>query len=247
LSVLLRFTESDYPFVIFKTLWCLFFFDLRILITPLISWRHCDVCSFSIYGFWSPSCIFKTLWCLFFFDIRILITHLVSSRHYIVCSSLMYGFWLPLCIFKTLCCLFFFEIRILIAPLYLQVIWLSSLFWNTDSDYPFGIFKTLYCLFFFDIRILIIPLVSSRHYVVCSSSTYGFWLTIRYLQHTVLSVLLRYTYSGYPFGIFKTLCYLFFFDIRILITPLVSSRNCVACSSIYGFWFYTSGIFKLLL
>jgi hypothetical protein len=50
-----------------------------------------------------------------------------------------------------------------------------------------------------DIRIMITPLVSSRHYVVCSSLKYEF---------------------DYPFGIFKTLCCLFFFEIRILITPL---------------------------
>ena len=41
----------------------------------------------------------------------------------------------------------------------------------------------------------------------------------------VLSVLLRYTDSDYPFGIFWPLCCLFFFDIRILITPLVSSNS----------------------
>jgi hypothetical protein len=41
----------------------------------------------------------------------------------------------------------------------------------------------------------------------------------------VLSVLLRYTDSDYPFGIFWSLCCLSFFDIRILITPLVSSNS----------------------
>jgi hypothetical protein len=33
---------------------CLFFFDIRILITPLVSFGHCVVCSSSIYGFWLP-------------------------------------------------------------------------------------------------------------------------------------------------------------------------------------------------
>jgi hypothetical protein len=38
-------------------------------------------------------------------------------------------------------------------------------------------------------------------------------------------------------GIFWPLCCLFFFNIRILIAPLVSSGHCVVCSSlIYGFW-----------
>ena len=57
LSVLLRYTDSDYP--------------------PLVSCGHCVVCSSSIYGFWWPP--FGILWplcCLFFFDIRILITPL---------------------------------------------------------------------------------------------------------------------------------------------------------------------------
>jgi hypothetical protein len=53
----------------------------------------------------------------------------------------------------------------------------------------------------------------------------------------VLSVLLWYIYSDCPFGIFWPLCCLFFFDIQILITPLVSFGYCVVCSSlIYGFW-----------
>jgi hypothetical protein len=60
---------------------CLFFFDIRILITSLVSFDHCVVCSSSIYGFWLPPFgIFWPLCCLFFFDIRILITSLVSSN-----------------------------------------------------------------------------------------------------------------------------------------------------------------------
>ena len=106
-----------------------------------------------------------------------------------------------------------------------------------DSDYPFGIFWPLCCLFIFDIRILITPLVSFGHCVVCSSSIYGFWLPFWYLLAIVLSVHLRYTNSDYPFGIFWPLCCLFFFDIRILISPLVSFGHCAVCSSsIYEFW-----------
>ena len=100
-------------------------------------------------------------------------------------------------------------------------------------------FWPLCCLFFFNIRILITPLVSSNfgHCVVCSSSIYGFSLPLWYLQTLtiVLSVLLRYADSDYPFDIFKRwpLCCLFFFNIRILITPLISSNfdHCVVCSS----------------
>ena len=74
---------------------------------------------------------------------------------------------------------------------------------------------------------------SFGHCVVCSSLIYEFWLPLWYLQTLlltiVLSVLLWFTDSDYPFGVFKLffwpLCCLFFFDLRILITPLVSS-NC---------------------
>ena len=142
LSVLLWFTDSDYPFGIFWPLCCLSFFDLQILIISLVSFGHC-----------------------------------------VVCSSLIYRFWLPLW--------------------YLLAIVLSVLLWFTDSDYLFGIFWPLCCLFFLDLQILIIPLVSFGHCVVCSSSIYGFWLPLWYLLPNVLSVLLRYTDSDYPFGIFK--------------------------------------------
>jgi hypothetical protein len=47
-------TNFDYPFGIFWPLCCLFFFDIQILITPLVSFGHCVVCSSSIYRFWLP-------------------------------------------------------------------------------------------------------------------------------------------------------------------------------------------------
>jgi hypothetical protein len=185
---------------------------------------------------------------LFFFNIRILITPVVSFGHCVVCSSLIYGFWLHLW--------------------YLLAIVLSVLLRHTDSDYTCGIFWPLCGLFFFDIRILITPVVFFGHCVVCSSSIYGFWLHLWYLLAIVLSVLLRQTDSDYPCGIFWPLCCLFFFDKRILITPVVSFGHCVVCSSlIYGFWLplwyllaivlsvrlrqtdsdYPCGIFKLFL
>ena len=252
-SVLLRFTDSHYPFGIFLSLCCLFFLDLRILITHLVSFVHCVVCSSQIYGFslplWYllsivlsvllrftgshyPFGIFCPLCCLFFLDLRILIT--------------------PFGIFWSLCCLFFLDLRILITPLvsfvhcvvcssqiygfslslwYLLSIVLSVLLRFTDSHYPFGIFLSLCCLFFLDLRILITPLVSFVHCVVCSSSIYGFSLPFWYLLAIVLSVPLRFTDSHYPFGIFWSLCCLFFFDLRILITALVSFVHCVVCSS----------------
>jgi hypothetical protein len=91
----------------------------------------------------------------------------------------------------------------------------------------------LCCLFFFDIRILITPVVSFGHCVVCSSSIYRLWLPLCYLLAIVLSVFLRYTDSDYPFVIFWPLCCLFVFDIRILITHLLSFGHCVVC---YNKW-----------
>ena len=50
------FTPSDCPFAIFWPLYCLSFFDLRLLIAPLLSFGHCIVCLSSIYAFWLPLC-----------------------------------------------------------------------------------------------------------------------------------------------------------------------------------------------
>ena len=100
----LRFTDSDYPFGIL---------DLRILITPLVSFDHCAICPSPIYGFWLP------LWYLRF---TILITPLVSFDHCVFCPSPIYGLWLPpFGIFWLLCNLSFSDLRILITSLwYLQ-------------------------------------------------------------------------------------------------------------------------------
>ena len=104
--------------------------------------------------------------------------------------------------------------------------------WFTDSDYLFGIFWSLCCLSF-DIRILITSLVAFGHYVVCPL-IYVFWLPLWYLLVIMLFVL-WFTYSDYPFGIFRSLCCLSF-DLRILITSLVSFGHYVVCPLIYRFW-----------
>jgi hypothetical protein len=104
-----------------------------------------------------------------------------------------------------------------------------------SSGYPFGIFWSLYCLSFFDVRFLITPMVSFGHCVVCHSSQYGFWLPLWYHLTIVLSVLLH-TASNYSFHILWPLCCLSFFDIRFLITPLISFDHCIVRpSSGYGF------------
>jgi hypothetical protein len=280
------FTASDYSFGILWSLCCLSF-DLRLLITSLVSFDHCVVCH-SIYGFWlllwylliivlsvirftASDYSFGILWslCYLSFDLRLLITPLVSCGHCVVCLSI-YGFWLLLWylvvivlsvlrftasdysfgILWSLCCLSF-DLRLLITPLvsfdhcafchsiygfwlllwYLLVIVLSVIRF-TASDYSFGIFWSL-CFLSFDLRLLITPLASFDHCVFCHS-IYGFWLLLWYLVVIVLSVI-RFTASDYSFGVLWSLCCLPF-DLQLLITPLVSCDHCVVCHSIYGFW-----------
>ena len=311
LSDLLRFTDSDYLFGIFWPLCCLTVFDLLILITSLVSFGHYVVWPSSIYRFWlhlwyllaivlsdllrftDSDYLFGIFWplcCLTVFDLLILITSLVSFGHYVVWPSSIYRFWLPLWyllaivlsdllrftdsdytfgIFWPLCCLTVFDLQILITLLVSFghcVVWLSSIyrFWLhlcylmaivlsdllrfTDSDYSFGVFWPLCCLFFFDTLILITSLVSFGHYVVWPSSIYRFWLPLWYLLAIVLSDLLRFTDSDYTFGIFWPLCCLTFFDLQILITPLVSFGHCVVwLSSIYRFWLHLWYLLAIVL
>ena len=123
LSVLPRFTTSDYPFCILWPLYCLSVLDLRLLIIPFVSCGHCIVfpssivCPSSTNDFWLPlwylvAVVFSVLprftisdypfgilwplYCLSFLDLRLLITPLVSCSHCIVCPSSIYDFWLPL-------------------------------------------------------------------------------------------------------------------------------------------------------
>ena len=102
----------------FWSLYCLSF-DLRLLITPLVSFGHCVVCP-SIYGFWLP------LWYLLV---------IVLSVLRFTASDYTIG------IFWSLCCLSF-DLRLLTTVWYLLVIVLSVLRF-TASDYPFSIFKLL--------------------------------------------------------------------------------------------------------
>ena len=213
MSVLLWYTDSDYILGILWPLCCLFLYDIHILITPLVSFGHCVVCSSMIYKFWLhpwyllaivlsvlpwyadsdyPLSIFWPLCCLFFYDIQILITPLISFGHCVFCYSMIY--------------------RFLLHPWYLLAIVLSVPLWYTDSDYtlgifwplrclffydiqilidyPLGILWPLRCLFFYDIQILITPLVSFGHCVFCYSMIYRFWLHPWYILAIMLSVLL---------------------------------------------------------
>ena len=253
LSVFLRFTASHYSFGVFWPLYCLSFYALRLLITPLVSFGHCIVCPSTLYGFslllWYllvivlsvflrftashyPFGIFWPLYCLSFYALRLLITPLVSFGHCIVCPSTLYGFSLLLW--------------------YLLVIVLSVFLRFTASHYPFGIFWPLYCLSFYAFRLLITTLVSLGHCIVCPLTLYGFSLPFWYLLAIVLSVLLRFTASHYPFGIFWPLYCLSFYALRLLITPLVSFGHCFVClSTLYGFslplWYLLAIVLSVLL
>jgi hypothetical protein len=176
LSVLCLFTASDYSFGIFWSLYCPYFVYLRLLITPLVYFGHCIVCTSSIYGFWlllwylmvivmSVLCLFTAsynsfgifwlLYCPYFVYLRLLITSLVSFGHCIVRTSSIYGFWLLLW--------------------YILIIALSVLRLFTAFDYFFGIFWSLYCPYFVYLRLLITTLVYFDHCIVRTSSIYGFW------------------------------------------------------------------------
>ena len=253
LSVLLRFTASHYTFGIFWSLYCLSFYALRLLITPLVSFGHCIVCLSTLYGFSLPLWyllaivlsvllrfpashyyfgIFGSLYCLSFDALRLLITLLVSFGHCIVCPSTLYGFSLPFW--------------------YLLAIVMSVLLRFTASHYTFGIFWSMYCLSFYALRLLITPLVSFGHCIVCPSTLYGFSLLLWYLLAIVLSVFLRFTASHYPFGIFWPLYCLSFYALRLLINPLVSFGHCIVCpSTLYGFslllWYLLVIVFSVLV
>ena len=151
----------------------------------------------------------------------------VSFGHCVVCPSSIYCFCLPLWYLQTLlvllsffssplCCLSFFDLQLLFTPLvssnsscpfviFLLAIVLSVLLRFTASVYPFGIFKLFlsFCPFSFG------------HCVVCPSSIYCFCLPLWY--HQTLLVLLSF--------FFWPLRCLSFFDLWILITPLVSSNS----------------------
>ena len=199
LSVLPQFTSSDYRFGIFCPLCCLFFLNLRLLITVLVSFVHCVVCSSSIYVFWLP--------------FRYLLSIVLSVLPQFTSSDYRFGIFCPLCclfflnlrllitvlgIFCPLCCLFFLNLRLLITVLvsFVHCVVCSSsiyVFWL-----PFW--------YLLSIVLSVLPQFTSSDY------------RFRYLLSIVLSVLPQFTSSDYRFGIFCPLCCLFFLNLRLLIT-----------------------------
>jgi hypothetical protein len=227
--------------------------DIRILITPLVSFGHCVVCSSWYTDSHYPFGIFWPLSCLFF---------------------LIYGFSLPLWYLLVIVLSVLLDIRILITPLvsFGHCVVCSSLY--TDADYPFGVFKlflvpgenhrhciVLYILYFFyfisngsqifqPLDRLDRPFLLSHAFP--EKGPRRVWRHQRGNQHPYIKVCSSwYTDSNYPVGIFWPLCCLFFLiygfslplwyllaiflsvllDIRILITPLISFGHFLVCSS----------------
>jgi hypothetical protein len=141
------------PFGIFWPLYRVSYFDLCLLIIPLVSFGHCIICPSSIDAFWlslngqkipkgqseginqsrTDDTMAKRyqrgnqkayIECL-------LITTLVYVGHCIVCPTLIDAFWLPLW--------------------YLLASVSSVLLWFMPSEYPFVIFWPVYCLSYFDL------------------------------------------------------------------------------------------------
>jgi hypothetical protein len=143
---------------------------------------------------------------------------LVSFGHCVVCSSSIYRFWLPLW--------------------YLLVIVLSVLLQYTDSAvYWRRTDKTMTKRYQRGNQNLYIEEEQTKQWPkdtkgvirICilknSSSIYRFWLPLWYLLTIALSVLLQYTDSNYPFGIFWSLCCLFFFNIQNTMTKRYQRCN----------------------
>ena len=154
--------------------------------------------------------------------------------HCVACPSSIYRFCLPFVLPVLL--RFTDSANPFVLPVLLRF---------TDSVYP------LCCLSFFDLQILLTPLCRPFFFdlqilltlcvacpsiyrfclplcVACPSSIYRFCLPLcvacpssiyRFCLPFVLPVLLRFTDSVYP------LCCLSFFDLQILLTPLVSSNS----------------------
>jgi predicted nucleic acid-binding Zn ribbon protein len=164
--------NSNYPFGIFWPLYCLFFVHLLILITPLVSFGHCIVCSSSIYWFW------LSLWYLLAIvlsngrrtdntmvkghqrdnqnqqiDEEQTIQWPKDTRGVIRISKSTKNIQFNGQKIPEGCIVCSSSIYWFWLPLwYLLAIVLCVLRRFTDSDYPSGIFWPLYCLFFVDNR-----------------------------------------------------------------------------------------------
>ena len=277
LSVLLQWTILDYPLVssnLSVTLYCLSFFNGRLLITPWYLQTcllHCIVCPSSMDDFWLPLCIFKP----FFYIVLSVLLQWTTFDYPLVSSNLSI----------TLYCLSYFNGRLLITPWYLQTFLLHCIVSPSSMDdfwLPLGIFKpvyyivssvllqwktfdyplvssnlsiTLYCLSYFNRRLLITPWYLQTfllHCIVCPSSMDDFWLPVGIFKpfyYIVLSVLLQWTTFDYPLvssNISFTL-YCLSFNGRLFITPWYLQAfllHCIVCSSSMDDFWLPLCIFK---
>ena len=72
--------------------------------------------------------------------------------------------------------------------------------WPHSAKYVFSCYSN--CSFLCRVLYIIVCHFSFGHCFVCPSSIYLFWLPLWYLLAIALSVLHRFTYSDYPFGIY---------------------------------------------
>jgi hypothetical protein len=227
-------------------LYCLSFFDLRLLVTSLVSsncscslsFGHCIAFLSLIYSFWLPLWYLQTALVLFLLVIVLpfFLWFTASDYPFSIFKLLLFSF------FWSLYCFSFFDLRLLVTSL------VSS---NWSCSFSFG------------------------HCIAFLSLFYGFWLPLWYLQNAlvlfllviVLPFFLWFTASDYLFGIFKLVLFSFlwslyclsFFDLQLLITSFISSNcscslsfgHCIAfLSLIYSFWlplWYLQNVLVLFL
>ena len=246
---LLYLQASLCPFALFNlSLYCLSFY-LRLLITSLVSSSFSlSFCTFSfvivlsvllftasdyLFGIFKLLFVLLpffilSLYCLSFY-LRLLITSLVSTSlslsfcpfYFVIVLSVLLLFTASDYLFGTFELLFvlfpFSFCHCIVCPSSIYGFWLP-LWYLQASLCPFALFLlSLYCLSVFYLRLLITSLVSSSFSL--SFCPFSFFI--------VLSVVLLFTASDYPFGIFK----LFF-----VLLPFFFCHCIVYPSSIYGFW-----------
>ena len=220
----------------FWLLSCLFFIDLRLLTSPLVSsnfsFGYCPVCPLLIDGFlllllylqtfllaivlsvlyWFTASYFSYyIFKLFFWLLsRLSFVHLRILTSPLVSSNFSFGYS-PIC--PSL--IYGFLLLLLYLQTFLLAIVLSVLYWFTNSYFSSCIFKLFFwllsCLSVADLRILFLLLYLQT-----------------FLLAIVLSVLCWFTDSYFSSCIFKLFLWLLsclsFVDLRILTYPLVSSN-----------------------
>jgi hypothetical protein len=170
----------------FWPLCCLFFFDIRILIAPLVSFVHCVVCSSSIYGFWLP------LWYLLSIVLSVLLRYTDSDYFFFGIFKLLFYYRRYNCLLRLFAevvllvfnvyfslwyflCLSSFCVVLLVFNVYFSV---SSYFLCLSSfcivllvfNVYFSVSSYFLCLSSFCIVLLVFNVYFSLWYFLCLSS-----------------------------------------------------------------------------